>query len=221
MAIRVSKNRVAIENIPLNLARGASFASASTVNLANATGNYLHITGSSGPISSFGIVPAGTMFTLVFDATPTITYNASTMILNTGGVNYTCSAGDRALLLSEGSGNWVVSIIKRDGTSVVSSGGSTGGTVDVGSSRSLSASDDGKTLNVTALSDIVLTVPTGLPAGFGCAIFQASSGAATVSPSGTTIVPVTSGNTKTGGQGKITALVQTTTNAYSFSGGTA
>jgi hypothetical protein len=221
MAIRVSRNRVAIEDIPLNLSKGNSIASAATINLATATGNFLHITGSTGPITSFGIVPAGTMFTLVFDGTPTINYNASTMILNSGVSNYTCTGGDRAILLSEGSGNWVVSIIKRDGTSIVSSGGSSGGTVDVASSRALSAGDDGKTLNITAGSDITLTVPAGLPNGFGCAVYQSAGGAAIFSPSGATITPATSGNTKTGGLGKIVSLVQTSNNAYSLSGGTA
>lgn len=216
MAIKISKNRVALENIPLNLSKSSNIASASTVNLATATGNLVHITGSTGPITSFGTVPAGTVFMLVFDSTPVITYNASTMILNSGGSNFTCVAGDRALLLSEGSGAWVVSIIRRDGASVASSATP----VDVSSSRNLAATDDGKVLNVTAGSAITLTVPTGLPSGFGCAVYQASTGAVTVAGSGTTITPANSGELKTGGQGKITAIVQTGTNAYSFSGGT-
>jgi hypothetical protein len=162
------------------------------------------------------------MFTLIFDSTPTITYNASTMILNSGASDYTCVAGDRAVLVSEGAGSWVVNFIKKDGTSIVSSGGgSSSGTVNVSSSRTLLSSDDGKTLNITGSSAVTLTVPTGLPAGFGCAIFQSSTGAATVSASGTTIVASTSGQFSTGGTGKITALVQTATNTYSFSGGTA
>lgn len=118
MPIRISKNRVALQGIPLNLAKSASIVSASTVNLATATGNEVHITGSTGPITSFGTVPAGTVFTLIFDSTPTLTYNVTSMILNTGGLNYTCVAGDRACAVSEGSGNWVVTIIKNDGTAV-------------------------------------------------------------------------------------------------------
>lgn len=221
MPVRVSKNRVALEGIPLQLSRATSIASASTVNLATATGNFLHVTGSTGPITSFGTVPAGTMFTLVFDSTPTITHNASTMIINSGGSNYTCIAGDRAVLVSEGAGSWVVNIIKKDGTSLVSSGTSNAGTVNVASSRTILSSDDGKTLNITSASAVTLTVPSGLPTGFGCAIYQSSTGAATVSGSGATIVASTSSQLSTGGVGKIAALVQTNTNAYSFSGGTA
>lgn len=56
-------------------------ASAATVNLANATGNSLHITGSTGPITSFGTVAASVIFTLIFDSTPTITHHATSLIL--------------------------------------------------------------------------------------------------------------------------------------------
>ncbi len=223
MAIRVSKNRVFLENIPLNLSRAPSMVASTVVNLASATGNFLHITGSSGSISSFGTVVAGSMFVLVFDGTPTILFNGTSMILNSGGTSYTCSAGDRALLLSEGSGKWVVSIIKSDGTSVVSSGGgsSTGGVSIVTSSRSLTSSDNGKTLTITSVSDMVLTIPAGLPNGFGCAVFQSSTGTAIIGKaSGITVFPVTAGHTKTGGQNKIVAIVQVNTNTYSLSGGT-
>lgn len=222
MALRVSKNRIALENMPLHLARSANIVSASTVNLATATGNMIHVTASSGPITSFGTSPAGSMFLIIFDSTPTITFNATSMILNTGGVNYTAIAGDRAIALSEGSGNWIINIIKKDGSSVVSSSGtSNAGTIDVSASRTLLATDDSKTLNITASSNITLIVPSGLPTGFACAIYQSSTGAAILSASGTTITPAVSGNTKTGGTGKMTALVQTSANSYSFSGGTA
>lgn len=223
MALRVSKNRIALENIPLHLSKSNSITSASSVNLATATGNTVHITAATGPITSFGVVPAGSTFLVIFDSTPTITFNSTSMILNTGGANYTAAAGDRAIALSEGAGNWIVNIIKKDGTGLVSSGGgsSNSGIIDITASRSIASTDDGKVLNVTASTAITLTVPTGLSTGFGCAIYQASSGAATVSGSGTVITPATSANTKTGGTGKMTALVQTSVNAYSFSGGTA
>lgn len=217
MTVRLTETSVTLESVPLKLAKSANIASAATVNLAAATGNLVHVTGSAGPITSFGTVPAGAMFTLVFDATPTIAYNATTTRINSGVGNYVCRAGDRAVLLSEGNGSWLVNIIRVDGTSVAS--GSTPKTIS--SSRSLNAADDGKVLTVTAASGITLTVPSGLPDGFGCSIFQASSGAATLSASGVTITPSTVGHNKTGGQGKISALVQVAANSYSFCGGTA
>lgn len=110
MPLHVSTYRVQLEDMPLQLSRSASFPAATVVDLSLATGNEVHITGSSGPITSFGTVPAGTQFILVFDSTPTLTYHATSLILNTGGSDYTCTAGDRVLAISEGSGNWLVTV---------------------------------------------------------------------------------------------------------------
>ena len=226
MALRVSKNKITLENIPLHLSRSISIASSANVDLSLSSGNMIHITGSTGPITSFGVVPAGATFVLIFDATPTINFNAISMILNTGGANYTCQAGDRAIILSEGGGNWVITFIKKDGTSTISSSSSSsssssGGIISITTSRALASTDDGKTLAINASSDITLTVPSTLSTAFGCAIYQASTGAAIFSASGVTITPATSGNTKTGGVGKMVTLIQTGTNTYSLSGGTA
>lgn len=83
---------------------GSSIAASATVNLANATGNYLHITGTFTGISSFGTVPAGGRFVVVFDGICTLT-NSATLILP-GGSDITTAAGDCAMLVSEGAGNW-------------------------------------------------------------------------------------------------------------------
>lgn len=84
---------------------GADIASAATINLANATGWSLDITGSTGPVTSFGTVDAGQMFMLRFVSTPTLTHNATSLILP-GSANITATAGDIAFMKSEGSGNW-------------------------------------------------------------------------------------------------------------------
>lgn len=84
--------------------QGSGLAAAATVNLASATGNYLHITGTFNGIASFGNVPAGGRFVLVFDGICTLT-NSATLILP-GGSDITTAAGDCAMLVSEGSGNW-------------------------------------------------------------------------------------------------------------------
>jgi hypothetical protein len=83
---------------------GSSIVASASVNLANATGNYLHITGAFNGIASFGTVPAGGRFVLVFDGVCTLT-NSATLILP-GGSDITTAAGDCAMLVSEGSGNW-------------------------------------------------------------------------------------------------------------------
>jgi len=89
----------------LLLAQGANIASAATINLALATGNALTITGSTGPITSLGTVAAGAVFTLTFASTPTLTHNATSLILPTG-ANIVVAAGDVAEFTSLGSGNW-------------------------------------------------------------------------------------------------------------------
>lgn len=89
----------------VKLAESSSIASASTVNLASATGNTVHITGNTGPITSFGTLPAGTIMHLIFDSTPTITYNSSSMI-TVSAADITAVANDTAIIVSEGSGNW-------------------------------------------------------------------------------------------------------------------
>ena len=84
--------------------QGSGLAAAASVNLALATGNYLHITGAFNGITSFGVIPAGGRFVLVFDDICTLT-NSATLILP-GGSDITTAAGDCAMLVSEGSGNW-------------------------------------------------------------------------------------------------------------------
>lgn len=84
--------------------RGADIASASTVNLAVATGDYVVITGTT-TINAFGTVADGLPRTLQFAGALTLTHNATSLILPTGG-NVTTEAGDVFTFRSLGSGNW-------------------------------------------------------------------------------------------------------------------
>lgn len=84
-------------------AQGSALAASASVNLSTANGNYLHITGAA-TINSFGTCSAGSRFILVFDGICTLT-DSATLILP-GGSDITTAAGDCALLVSEGSGNW-------------------------------------------------------------------------------------------------------------------
>lgn len=92
------------ENNGINLT-SSNIASASTVDLSTATGNTVNITGSTGPITSFGTVSSGAVYRLIFASTPTITYNATSMILP-GATNMTVAASDTHWFVSLGSGNW-------------------------------------------------------------------------------------------------------------------
>ena len=61
--------------------KSSNLASASTVNIGAATGDYIHITGTT-TITSFGTIAAGVERTLVFDGALTLTHNATSLILH-------------------------------------------------------------------------------------------------------------------------------------------
>lgn len=100
--------------------KGADLASAATVNLGAATGNTVHITGTT-TITAFDSVSAGIERTAIFDGALTLTHNATSLILPTG-ANITTAAGDTARFMSEGSGNWrCLSYMRKSGQSLAAS----------------------------------------------------------------------------------------------------
>lgn len=86
--------------------RGSTLTAAATVNLALATGNFVHVSGTT-TITSFGNLPAGSRFIVCFDDAVIVTYNATSLLIP-GAANITTTAGDCMMLISEGSGNWRV-----------------------------------------------------------------------------------------------------------------
>jgi hypothetical protein len=84
--------------------QGTTLPSAGVVNLNSATGNYLHISGTT-TINSFGTCPAGARFVLMFEGILILTYNVTSLIIP-GLANKTTAAGDCCMIVSEGSGNW-------------------------------------------------------------------------------------------------------------------
>lgn len=104
-------------NGPLLGKQGANIASASTVDLATATGNSLTVTGTT-TITSFGTVQEGAVFALTFAGALTLTYNATSLILPTA-ANITTAAGDVMVIQSLGSGNWkCISYTRANGKSL-------------------------------------------------------------------------------------------------------
>lgn len=83
---------------------GSTIASGTTTDLSTVKGQYVTVSGTS-TITSFGTARAGWMKYLRFSGAATITYNATSMILP-GAASITTQAGDFALFVSEGSGNW-------------------------------------------------------------------------------------------------------------------
>jgi hypothetical protein len=118
MAIRVSKNRIVLESVPINEAKGANIASAGTCNIGAATGNYVHITGTT-TITSFGTAAqAGISRTLIFDSILTLTHNPAAIILPTG-ANITTTAGDKAIFVADTTSIWnCIGYTRADGTAL-------------------------------------------------------------------------------------------------------
>lgn len=84
--------------------KGADVASASTTDIGASTGEFIHITGTTG-ITALGTKTAGVLRDVVFDGILTLTHNGTSLILP-GGTNITTAAGDTARFRSEGGGNW-------------------------------------------------------------------------------------------------------------------
>jgi hypothetical protein len=78
--------------------------SAATCDIGAASTDRVSITGSTGPITSFGTSTNKLRF-VTFASTPTLTHNATSLILPNG-ASRTAAAGDSAIFASDGSGNW-------------------------------------------------------------------------------------------------------------------
>lgn len=84
--------------------RGTAIASAATMDLTTMDGCYASVTGNT-TVTGLGTEAAGISYWLTFASTPLLVHNSSSLILP-GGANVTAAAGDTALMMSEGSGNW-------------------------------------------------------------------------------------------------------------------
>lgn len=81
-----------------------TIASVSTTDLGSKAAQYLQITGTT-TITAFGTVKAGIIKFVEFAGALTLTHNGTSLILP-GAANITTAAGDIAIMVSEGSGNW-------------------------------------------------------------------------------------------------------------------
>lgn len=159
----------------LNEAKGSDIAASATTNIAGATGNFVRVTGSGGPITALGTAQAGTRREVHFSGTPTLTHNATSLILPTG-ANIVVAAGDCAEFISEGSGNWRCTAYTRaDGTSLAGSPGAVSsvngdtGAVIVAAPIIVACSDE-----VTALSTGTAKVTFRMPYAFTVTAVRAS-----------------------------------------------
>ena len=178
--------------------KGTAVASAATCNIWGIAGDYVHVTGNTGPITSFGTAPyAGAERTVIFDSTPTLTHNATTLILP-GGRNIVAAAGDRAVIRADTTANMnVVSYVRASGVNPATSGFEaftgngtfttpantlatslfkftiTGGGGSGASSAATGASGSGGGAGATAVY-----IVTGLTASLACSVVIGAGGAA-------------------------------------------
>lgn len=81
-------------------AEGTAITSAASIDIWGTTGNTKHITGSTGPITSFGTAPqAGAWMRLICDSTPTFTHGANLNLPDA--TNYTAYAGQNFLVYAD------------------------------------------------------------------------------------------------------------------------
>lgn len=97
-------------NDALNV-KGSDLASAATVDLSAATGEYIVITGTT-TITAFGTAVAGVTRKIKFAGALTLTHNSTSLILPTG-ANIATAADDTSIFISEGSGNWRCLVYQR------------------------------------------------------------------------------------------------------------
>jgi len=142
----------------LNEAPIVTLASASTVNIGGAAANTISISGTT-TITSFGTIASGAKRVLIFQGALTITHNATSLILPTGG-NIITAAGDVAEFVSLGSGNWrCTDYTRADGTSLAGGTGfanpmTTAGDIIVGgtggAATRLAAGTNGQVLKIVS-----------------------------------------------------------------------
>lgn len=94
--------------IAVNEAKGADIASAATINLTTATGNLVHVTGTT-TITAITI-PVGAERAVIFDGALTLTHGAA--LLLPGAVDIPTAANDRAIVRGDTAGAIVIDYIK-------------------------------------------------------------------------------------------------------------
>lgn len=169
---------------PINTVKGSDVASASTINLDTATGNLVHITGTT-TITAITLA-SGAERTLVFDGILTLTHNATTLILP-GGQNIVTAAGDRAIVIGDGSGNVrVIDYVKANGRPVI------GATVirDARTSNTiLGVLDQEKLIDITSGTFTqTFAASTTLGSGWFCYIRNSGTGVISLDPNSSELI---------------------------------
>ena len=98
----------------INESEGTAVASAATTNIWATNGNTIHVTGSTGPITSFGTAPrVGAWRKVIFDGTPTLTHAANLNL--PGSANIIAAADDFAYIYADTTTQFDVLYFRKDG----------------------------------------------------------------------------------------------------------
>ncbi len=138
---------------------GADIASATTVDLTSATGNTVIITGT---VTTTGFtMTKGQQLVLIANAAWPLTFDVTTCNI-TGGVSYTCAAGDRLYITKDDDNVIRVSVMKQDGAPVGVTPIANGGT------GAATANAARQAIALPALADVHTSSPATLVDGQYC-----------------------------------------------------
>jgi len=154
----------------LNLGATEDIASATTCDIGATRAWLVRITGTTA-ITSLGTV-ANQYRSIRFGGTLTLTHNATTLILP-GGANITTAAGDTAMAVSDGSGNWRVINYTRASGFALSGVPRFLRTVNSASSagdRTLTAADAGGLIIFSGTTDFTMTLDAAATLGNGWSV---------------------------------------------------
>lgn len=135
-------------------AKGTNIASATTTDIGAATGDFVHVTGTT-TITGLGTITAGRKRIVRFAGILTLTHNATSLILPTGASIIT-AADDVATFVSEGSGNWrCVEYTRANGTALLGV-----------TPTELNTKEDIVTIAIAGGTANAITIPNTLPAAY-------------------------------------------------------
>lgn len=180
-------------------------ASAATTNIWADDGDTIHVTGVLA-ITSFGTAPqVGAWRKVIFDGSLLLTDGANLNL--PGGTNIQTKADDFALVYAETTTLFKVLYFKVAGPGADIN-------VQTGTTYTLKATDNGRTITLDNAAAITLTLPQtsteAIDVDFQCAIIQKGAGQVTVAIEGTDTVLSKSSNLKLAAQGVAATIIKTT-----------